>query len=242
MATKNGEKYLSQQLDSILTQLSDTDELIITDDTSIDRTTEIIRGYKDPRVSLQINQEASGIPLTFEKSLIRAKGRFIFLADQDDVWLPHKVRTMLCFLDHYDLVVSDCALADHHLTTESDSFFKINKSGKGLIRNIIRNSYMGCCMAFRRPVLEKAIPFPPDIPMHDGWIGLVAERYFKVKFVSDVLVQHRRHDRNASTNGDESSFSLREKLMNRYRLLKSLFFYSKRYAVENYSVDRHLQK
>ena len=88
---------------------------------------------------------------------------------------------------------------------------------------------MGCCMAFRRSVLDRALPFPNDIPLHDYWIGLVAEFYFKVKFIPDVLIYHRRHAANASTTGEISRQSFSRKMMNRYRIIKHLVF-NKPYA------------
>lgn len=81
---------------------------------------------------------------------------------------------------------------------------------------------MGCCMAFNKKVLEKALPFPKGIPMHDIWIGLVAELYFKVVFINDRLVYHRRHNANASPTSFKSKSSFKQKLSHRYNLVKHL--------------------
>src|SRR5690606_8496099 len=132
------------------------------------------------------------------------------------------VSVMKDHLANHDLVVSDCMLVDHHLNSRNGSFFRMNRSGRGLLRNLIRNSYMGCCMAFRRKVLEKALPFPADIPIHDYWIGLIGEMYFDVRFIPDVLIYHRRHAGNASTNGGRSHLAFSQKFLQRYRIIKNL--------------------
>ncbi len=225
MATRNGEKYISQQLDSILSQLKPTDELIITDDCSGDGTVSIIRSFDDDRIRLTTNARPAGIAQTFQSSLMRCRGDYIFLADQDDVWLPQKVNVMLRHLSDHDLVISDCKVVDHQLVPKSRSFQALNNSGKGLIKNILRNSYMGCCMAFNRGLLKRALPIPTDIPLHDFWIGLIGELYFKVKFIPDILIYHRRHLTNASTNGSLSRASLSTKVLTRYRLIRNLLLH-----------------
>jgi glycosyltransferase involved in cell wall biosynthesis len=225
MATKDGARYLSEQLDSILQQLKPHDELVISDDASTDDTIAIIQSYKDHRIKLIRNHEPKGIPKNFEASLLVSRGDFIFLADQDDVWVPSKVSVMLKQLKHYDLVICDCIVVDHQLQTKTNSFFIHNKSGKGFIKNIFKNSYMGCCMAFSRSLLNRALPFPHDIPMHDFWIGLIGELYFKVCFTPESLVYHRRHASNASSTTDISTFRYAEKFSSRYRIIKNLFFH-----------------
>lgn len=229
MATKNGASYVAAQIDSILLQLSADDELIISDDGSSDDTVQIIQSYQDKRIKLIRHNIPQGVTRNFEASLKASSGDFIFLADQDDVWLPSKVEVMRYHLKEHDLVISDCLVVDHSLRIKNRSFFTHNKSGKGLIRNILKNSYMGCCMAFNRRLLNRALPFPKDIPIHDFWIGLIGEMYFKVQFIPDVLVYHRRHASNASSTGGASVFSLPRKVANRYRIIKSLFLH-KSYA------------
>jgi glycosyltransferase involved in cell wall biosynthesis len=229
MATKNGASYIAAQIDSILSQLSPADELIISDDGSTDDTLQVIGSYRDKRIKLIQHGFAQGITRNFEASLMASSGDLIFLADQDDVWAPSKVEVMLRHLEHHDLVISDCVMVDHSLRVKNESFFTKNRSGKGLIRNLLKNSYMGCCMAFSRKLLRRALPFPKDIPIHDFWIGLIGEMHFDVKFIPDVLVYYRRHSANASSTGGISPFSLPRKVANRYRIIKSLFLH-KSYA------------
>ena len=229
MATKNGAPYIAEQLYSILVQLEPTDEIIISDDCSSDNTIKIIQSIKDPRIRLFQNNTPKGISKNFETGLRQSKGQFIFLADQDDVWLPHKIKVMLDHLKYYDLVVCNCLLVDYSLRKKNESFFALNNSGPGLLRNILKNSYIGCCMAFSRELLNKALPFPKDIPMHDFWIGLIGELNYNVRFIPEVLVYHRRHSSNASSTGNRSALSLFKKFNNRYRIIKNLLLH-KSYA------------
>ena len=94
MATKNGAKFIREQLDSILAQLDPSDEIIISDDASTDETISLIESYNDNRIRLLKNKLSVGISRNFEISLNVSKGEFIFLADQDDVWAPNKVEVM----------------------------------------------------------------------------------------------------------------------------------------------------
>jgi glycosyltransferase involved in cell wall biosynthesis len=229
MATKNGAKYIREQLDSIVTQLSETDEIVISDDASEDETVAIIRSYHDSRIRILENETAVGIAKNFEKCLMQSRGHFIFLADQDDVWVKSKVEISIKHLQSAVLVVSDCLVVDQSLRLKDESFFKVNNSGKGLIRNILKNSYIGCCMAFRRELLDHALPFPADIPIHDFWIGLVGELHHDVKFIPEQLVYHRRHSANASSTGRRSALNIITRLNHRYRIIKNLILH-KSYA------------
>ena len=224
IATRNGSRYVGEQLHSILSQLSADDEVIISDDASSDNTLEIVRSFRDPRIKILERKHSIGIVANFEQSLKQSKGDILFLADQDDVWSPEKVSVLSRELFNHDLTISDCELVDHSLNPLPRSIRKY-KIKKGLLRNLIRNSYMGCCMAFRRCVLEKALPFPKDIPMHDVWIGLVAEMYFDISMVPQKLVLHRRHQHNASTTGTISQFTLRKQFVNRYKIIKNLILH-----------------
>ena len=151
-----------------------------------------------------------------------ARGDFIFLADQDDVWLPGKIKLVLNILQNHDLVISDCSLVDQNLNLLADSYFTKYKSGPGFWYNLYKNSYIGSCMAFNRNILDLTLPFPAHIPMHDYWTGMVAEVFGSVFFLSDVLVLHRLHGGNVSATGQTSKNSLFVKIGYRYRIIKAL--------------------
>lgn len=225
MATHNGERFLRQQIDSILPQLSSPDELVISDDHSTDGLPLILGSYHDPRIRVLPPKHFGDPTRNFEYALTHSSMEFIFLADQDDVWHPEKINIMREKLDEVDLVICDCRLTDQRLNTISPSFFKTNRSRPGLLKNLLKSSYMGCCMAFRREVLEKALPFPDAILFHDQWIGLVAERHFSIAFIPHILVDHRRHLTNYSSTGAQSRNSLKKKLRLRFHLAKKLLLH-----------------
>ena len=223
MATFNGERHVGEQLRSILSQLAPDDELIVVDDASVDRTVERVQAMGDARIQLHRNGRNQGIVPSFERALSLAQGEFVFLADQDDLWLPGKVDAMSAVLRAgADLVVSDCRVVDGALQPLRPSFFAIRRSGPGLWRNLARNSYLGCCMALRRDLLQSALPFPPHLPMHDWWLGLVGEVYGRTAFVGEPLLLYRRHRENASTTAERSTASIARRLRWRLQLASEL--------------------
>lgn len=196
IATYNGSKYLKEQLDSILKQLGPGDEIIISDDTSSDGTVEILKDYakKDYRIRLHLNQKFRDPIKNFQNALSNANGDFIYLSDQDDVWLDNKINTINELLKEYDLVLHNSIMTDENLNVIHPSFFDFFGSKKGLIKNILKSSYYGSCMAFQKWILDKSIPFPDTREIgHDLWIGLVAEMKGKVKFINIPFLLYRRH-------------------------------------------------
>ena len=222
MATYNGEKYIGEQLNSILIQLSKDDEVVISDDSSTDRTVAIIKEFRDDRIVLFENQKFRSPVFNFENSLSYAKGDIIILSDQDDIWKADKVEVLMQYINKYDLILSDAEVIDKDGNIIEDSFYRKNGSKKGLVKNIIKNSYLGCTMAFNRNILEKSLPFPRDLPMHDWWIGLVGELYGETYFIKNKLISHRRHDNNASTTSEKSEYSFVRKVLFRMSIIKNL--------------------
>jgi glycosyltransferase involved in cell wall biosynthesis len=220
MAVKNGVSYIGEQIDSILCQLSAHDELIVSDDHSTDASLAIVKKFDDPRIKI-FSSPRHGASQNFEFAMSRSMGEVIFLADQDDVWHPKKISTMLAHLDDFDLVVCDCSLVDEKLAVIVDSFFQQKGSSRGFLKNLLSNSYMGCCMGFRRKVMQKALPVPANTP-HDLWIGMVSEIHFKTFFLEESLVLHRIHDSNASTSGRTSKVPHVKRVSQRYHLVRNL--------------------
>ena len=220
MAAFNGGKYIEAQLRSILASPR-VDEVVISDDGSTDATLARIAAIGDARVRVVPGPRA-GLIRNFENALTHARGDVIFLSDQDDVWLPGKVNVVMQALAQAELVVTDCSVVDSELNVQEQSFFRVRHSGPGFAKNLLRNTYLGCCMAFRREVLARALPFPEFIPMHDWWIGLVAERTANVAFVDTPLLLYRRHGANASPTSERSKATLGTQLAWRLSLLRGL--------------------
>lgn len=223
MASYNGEKYIEEQINSILKQLCDNDELIISDDGSNDKTISIVKNFHDQRVRLVHHGGSNKVIDNFEYALRLAQGNLIFLADQDDIWEKEKIGIMSSYLHKFDLVVSDCSIINSTGQEMFNSFFELRRPGKGFLKNIFKNSYMGCCMAFRKSILAKALPFPANIPMHDWWIGLVAEMFGTSFFCPDILVRYRRHEDNQTPFLGPHRRKYISPLTFRINLLKALF-------------------
>ncbi|MPY67638.1 glycosyltransferase family 2 protein [Deinococcus sp. SDU3-2] len=198
MASYNGGQYISEQIDSILPQLNNDDELIIVDDGSTDLTLEIIKDYSNPMIKLYANRVNLGVVDSFEKSLSLASGDIIILSDQDDIWLPGRVqavRDTFRDIEGASVVVVNAYLM-HDDRIDLETFYEVRRSGAGMLKNLYKNTYIGCCMAVRREVLELALPFPKHITMHDQWLGLVGELCGKSTFLEDRFVVYRRHGGN----------------------------------------------
>lgn len=224
VVTYNGEKYIEEQLDTILKNLDIGDEVVISDDGSTDNTLDILRmcQEKDARICV-IEGPGQGVIANVEHAIRNCKGDYIFLSDQDDKWLPHKVeRVMEVFLKkHAMLVVHDARVTDAACEEVlMPSFFAYRHSGRGAIKNMIKNTYMGCCMAFRRECVDYILPIPTDIEMHDWWIGVKCDlKYHKTVFLREQLIDYRRHEDNAS---DFSHYGLARMLKNRLIFMKRI--------------------
>jgi hypothetical protein len=98
-----------------------------------------------------------------------------------------------------------------------ESYFALNRSCPGVLRNIVRNGFLGCCMAFRRELLKRALPLPSGVA-HDWWLGLAASVLGEASFMPEKLVQYRRHGTAASFAASPSRRPLSVKLRDRLRV------------------------
>jgi glycosyltransferase involved in cell wall biosynthesis len=221
MATYNGEKYIMEQLRSILSQLGDNDEVVISDDGSDDSTLDIVRNYSDDRIKVVVNESSfRGVVSNFNNALMHATGDIVFLSDQDDIWLDCRVSNALDKLGKYDLVVSNCKVIDPLGKVTQDSYFSLTKSGPGFCKNLFRSTYLGCGLAFNKKVLECILPIPCNLAMyHDWWIGFLAEVHFDVFFDERPSFLYRRHDLSTSTTLGKSKKSFLFKIFSRLQLL-----------------------
>jgi glycosyltransferase involved in cell wall biosynthesis len=220
--TYNGQEYIAQQIESILRQLEAEDEIVISDDNSTDSTIEIIKTLNDNRIKIYYNNGKNGVINNIENALKKCKGDYIFLSDQDDVWLENKVSVCMHALQKAAFVVSDCHIVNQKLEIVHDSFYKTNKSHKNKWLALLRNPYLGCCLAFQRSILERALPFPNNTPMHDIWLGNVAAFFYTLTFVDDKLILYRRHGNNASTSSEPTKASAFKMIMYRAPLFWGL--------------------
>lgn len=223
IATYNGSSYIRQQLNSILPQLGGDDEVVVSDDGSTDGTPDIIRRIGDNRIKLVEGPRQHSPTLNFECALRHARGEYIFLADQDDVWRDDKVAMCLETLQRADCVVTNAWVTDNCLNVTDDSLYAMMHVRRSRLYNLLwHNGYTGCCMAFHRRVLDMALPFPKDTPMHDIWIGNVAAWFYSVEFTDERLLWFRRHDATTSCNGKGSRFSVWRQLLFRWNITKNI--------------------
>ena len=202
MATFNGERYIAEQLASILSLLDGRDELVVSDDSSTDATIAVIERLHDPRVKILPGNTFHNPIYNIENAIRRSDGEVIVLSDQDDVWLENKLDLVRRWFSSrkpgINTLVLDGAIIDEQGHVIEDSIFAGLGSGRGIIKNLYDNTYMGCCMAFSRELLKVALPFPRHIPMHDSWLGLLSELYGTVEFVREKTILYRRHPLNRS--------------------------------------------
>lgn len=231
LATYNGEKFIKEQVDSILSQIGDNDELIISDDGSTDSTLSILKEIRDNRIKIFANTLIHGYTHNFENALTHATGDYIFFSDQDDVWLPNKVEVILPFLKEDNFVITDAYITDENLVIKKKlSYWR--KYTKGYLPNLYKSIYAGCTCAFTRKIKDYALPFPTTkLIQHDTWIGLLSELKFRVVYIDQPLIYYRRHTKNTSGAGSKSTKS--HLFMLRYRSAL-LFETLKRYITRKY--------
>ncbi len=182
LATYNGARFIEQLLNSIIPHLSSSDEFIIVDDHSTDETLVIIqkiqRQHPSVRFSITINQTNQGPIKAFEKAISLANKDLVFLCDQDDIWLPHKILAYKAtFLTNPNVSL---VASDHLVINSSDDLISTS-----FIRNYLpfgRFPYIpffnhkihGPSIAFRQCNLSFILPFPANISSHDQWIAQVS--------------------------------------------------------------------
>lgn len=222
IATFNGAKYIKEQLSSILCQLGECDEIIVSDDSSTDNTIEIIKSIHDNRIHLFEGMLFRHHTPNFEFALSQSTGDYIFLSDQDDVWLYNKVGIMMSWLEKYNLVISDCLVVNEDLEVIFPSLYNEGSNRSGFMRNIIHNHFLGCCMAFDRRILNLSLPFPSGILSHESWIGSVAEAFGRTKFIPDKLIMFRRHNSNNSNTLKGSTLTFPKKISYRFMIIANI--------------------
>ncbi len=212
MAAYNGARFIREQIDSILPQLGAEDELIVSDDGSTDGTLEILAEYAaaDARVKVLRHEKNPAYAKikhsrnfyyatdNFENALRHAKGDYIFLSDQDDVWRNDKVGKMLPFLDEYDCVMSNNQIIDS--AGNPLNFFWGEKPpfGESVFVNLKRTPFLGCCMAFSRRAMDYILPFPQNLICHDLWMGCLCAHRKSLLFLQEPLHNYRYHENSVS--------------------------------------------
>lgn len=235
MTTYNGEKFVKKQVESILRQLNETDELIVSDDNSTDETLNILRQFNDSRIKIYahkrsfIKKKHSSVYYcsnNFSNAIKHAMGDYIFLSDQDDIWYDNKVQRTLAELEKYDLCMANFSIIDSSERITLQKYFNRNPISKNWFINLNKNVYFGCCMAFRKECINLFMPIPHTIPNYDSWIGAVLHlKGKKIGFIEEPLIYYRRHDTNTSNATGNSKNSIFFRIYWRLQFLYTLIQY-----------------
>ena len=220
MATYNGEKYLAEQLDSIINQTYHNWNLLIRDDNSTDKTLEIIQNYhkKDKRIKiLKDNKGNLGIVRNFEELLKSSESEFIMFSDQDDIWVENKLDMYLKMIEKIKnkgfMIHSDAILFDKNKSNIlKDTFISKKAINKGL-ENVFFNYFVqGATILISKEIKNFILPFPKEVYLHDRYIHLISELFFERIFVNKALIYYRQH----GDNQIGAKNTVRELLSKRY--------------------------
>jgi glycosyltransferase involved in cell wall biosynthesis len=246
LATYNGQKYLAEQINSVLTQSHQDWQLLIRDDGSLDDTVNIIKRYlrQYPHKIKMITDDFNhlGAKLNFGKLLEHAQADYVMFCDQDDVWLPRKIEvTLRCmrtaeknYPNKPIMVHSDSIVVDDNLKRIAGSKWAYEKiwpnKDDNLNRILLQNVATGCTIMINKRAKNVSLPIPKDAIMHDWWVAIKVAEHGKIVYVPDQLVLYRQHPNNLvgakkvpriDTWGFlKRLFSMKERIMNHYRMVK----------------------
>jgi glycosyltransferase involved in cell wall biosynthesis len=217
MAVYNGEKFIEQQLDSILNQTRRPNEIIICDDSPDNKTFNAIENIiaRFPGIIKYFKNDSQlGVSKNFEKAISMTSGDIILLADQDDVWHPGKVEKLCSLLTSspdYGGAFCNSELVAENLNPLGVTHFDLRgfnghpKTDIEMLEFFLcRVPAAGHNMAFKSEFKELILPFPELDECHDTWIGLVIAATKKWAFINDTLTKFRQHTDNVSQAGRSS--------------------------------------
>jgi glycosyltransferase involved in cell wall biosynthesis len=206
IATYNGASYIEDQIRSILPQLSENDEIVVSDDCSQDSTIDIVKRINDKRIRIHVNRHNIGYVKNFENAIGKCRGEIIFLCDQDDIWPTNRKKLLADklfesdknivvgnFLSFVNPNVSTLFMAPNSVSPKNDNHGFLNIIYMLTCRRI---PYFGCCMAFSSKVTVGIIPFPSNTESHDQWIAIYGNVKNDIVHLDDPVLYRRIHDTN----------------------------------------------
>lgn len=229
LATYNGEKFLAEQIDSILTQTLNDWRLLIRDDGSTDQTQKIIshyvKTYPDKIIPIIDTNKNLGVTRNFERLMEHSTAPYIMFCDQDDIWFPNKIETSLRKLQTMEqqygldvplLVYTDLAVCDEEGTLTAHSFWKYQGGDPSLpldyVKALVQNNATGNTFIFNCTLCNCALPFSPDAVMHDWWVALIALYLGKIDYLTDQTIMYRQHSTNVSGSKGKDILPIIKKL------------------------------
>lgn len=213
MATYNGEKYIREQIDSILSSTHQDFELFIYDDGSKDSTVSIINEYQTnspSQIHVFQNEVNLGLTTNFLRALCRTSANYVMFCDQDDFWKPTKIELTLKHMKQVEeqvgqhipvAVFTDAFVADQDLAVIEESFFEsthLDPMMTDLPHLLMENKLIGCTVMIngelRRIIQEN--PFPQKAKYHDWWVALIASSMGRLYFINESTLYYRQHSGN----------------------------------------------
>lgn len=227
MATYNGEKYLKEQIESILNQTYKNFRLIISDDCSKDKTTELLKEYakRDDRIIVYFQEKNLGVVKNFEVLLSKVENEYFMFSDQDDCWYENKIELSLKKMQetNSDLIYTDLEVVDENLKIINPSYWKL----KGLDRKVkkynnfssiyLNNFVTGCTMLVKSEWIKKVMPLPKDTKyiLHDYWISMIISQTGKIDYIDCPTIKYRQHiDNSVGTKTKSEDLKTIEEIRN----------------------------
>lgn len=220
MTTYNGEKYLQEQIESILNQSIQDFELVICDDCSADTTWDLLVEWqnRDERIHCYRNKENLGFKKNFEKAIRLCSGDYIALSDQDDIWTEEHLQVLVENLGKRDLIGANAFLCDKNANPVGTDLLSCSKidflpetQDEWFFFLLHSNIFQGSACLFRKSIVEKALPIPESVQFHDYWFALIAASNNGVKYINECILYYRQHEKNITTN---EKWNLLKKVIN----------------------------
>lgn len=215
MTTYNGERFIEEQIESIIGQTYINFELKIIDDKSTDNTRNLLSKFKDDRITLIFNKHNVGCSRSFVKGLKDVKTEFILLCDHDDIWEENKIEVLINEIKDNDLIYSDCRLINETGALIQESYKSSNRligfdsSNPNIDKICAFNSFiLGCSIMFRRDTLNYIIPILDMSYNHDKWIVALISQVGSMKYIDEKLFRYRIHNNNLSKGKKKSLFEI----------------------------------
>jgi len=208
LATYNGEKYLKEQIESLLNQTYKEFQILALDDCSTDSTINILKFYNIKTLEIEKNNgPSSSFSTLLSHALNDTKNHYFMFCDQDDIWEKDKIEKEYKLMKEQEslypntplLIHTDLTVVNENLEKISDSFIKyqnLNPSQTKLNKLLLQNIITGCTIMINRELALLSSPFPKEVIMHDWWIALVATTFGRIFYLPEATIKYRQHNSN----------------------------------------------
>lgn len=247
VATYNGERFLKEQLTSLLQQDHPHIHIYIRDDSSTDHTKELINQYVvsfPDKITVIPNHTNLGIKGNFSELLENSNANYVMFSDQDDIWMTNKVRISLEKMKQLEkkfplgtplLIHSDLKVVNADLSVKYESFWHyagLNPKAKKLNQLLVQNNVTGCTMLLNRSLANLCLPIPKETLMHDWWITLVASAFGQIDYVNEATILYRQH---ATNDTGAKSYSIYRYLFSKSSNCSQKTYVQARVFLERYA-------